>query len=82
MDRVYTTEFILFLENIHLKLSKIHFQMENSVTITAFFLFASLYKKEGQVTFIQFGGNIPFSIYWNRVSIYDRLFPLKPKNPI
>ena len=51
-------------------------------TITAFLLSSSLDQLEGSCSFVQSRDLILSQKYENRLSLFDRLYPLKPKNPI
>jgi len=56
--------------------------MENSETINAVLLFSTLFQMKGMYSYAQYLDFIKCFTYWNSLSSYDHLYPLKPKNPI
>ncbi len=56
--------------------------MEVFETICAFFLSSSLYRGKGRYLFAHFEILILTAQHGRWLSAYDRLYPLKPKNPI
>jgi hypothetical protein len=56
--------------------------MEHSETFTAFFLSSSLFQWKGGNSYQSSESSLVLGQLWYSLSIYDRIYPLKPKNPI